>query len=156
MKFARYTCLLALGAAAGLAQTTTAIAITRTTGMVGIANAQTGRLNLLNPGTTWSGASLVCTAAVSFFDGDGNHLKSTTLSIPPGQSMLFDLHSDADLNLAVGARLEIRAVITQPGVPGATPTSAPTQACPLVPTLEIFDTISGRTLVTLGHAHVVP
>ena len=162
MNFVRYSCLLALGAAACLAQTVPAT-ITKTSGMVGITQGETARLNLLNPGVAISPASGAttsvsanCSAAVAFFDGAGNNLKSTTVSVPPGQSVGFDLHSDTDLGLAAGDRKEIRAVVTLPAVPGATSTSALAPACKLIPTLEIFDSLTLRTLVVLGRAEVVP
>ena len=63
-----------------------------------------------------------------------------------------------DLNLIAGQRREIRATISTPGVPPpATPTAAATPTgCKLIPTLEILDTVTGRTLVVLGHAAMIP
>ena len=91
-------------------------------------------------------------------DDSGTVLKATTLTVPPGQSKAFQLHSDTDLNLVVaGDRREIRAVITIPPFAPASGATIPTPpACKLVATLEIFDTISGRTLVTLGHVVKIP
>lgn len=98
---------------------------------------------------------MLCTAAVSFVDASGAVLKSATLTVVPGQSMSFTLRGDTDLSLVAGDRREIRATIgIPPFVPGATTSSAP--ACKLIPTLEVFDTVSGRTLVVLGHVVTVP
>jgi len=85
-------------------------------------------------------------------------LKSTTLSVVPGKSMAFILRSDIDLHLVAGDRREIRATITIPAIPPPTAiTSSPAiSACHLIPTLEILDTISGRTLVVLGHVETIP
>jgi hypothetical protein len=129
-----------------------------TTGMVGIADAQTAQLNLLNAGIQPPAMGLLCSAFVSFVDSTGKVLKSATLTIPPGQSMPFTLRSDKDLNLVVvGDRVEIRATVTTPGaVPVTTTSTSAVPACKLVPTLEILDTASGRTLVTLGHVVAVP
>jgi len=128
--------------------------------MIGIADSQTAQLNLLNPGVQAPAIGVICTAAVSFVDAAGTVLKSRTLIIAPGTSAPFDLRSDTDLNLVVaGDRREIRATIMIPPFPPpptAAGSTAIPAACKLIPTLEIFDTISGRTLVTLGHVEDVP
>jgi hypothetical protein len=157
-KLAHLTCVLTLSGVALSAQVNTVLPVVRTTGMVGIGDAQTAQLNLLNPGMVPSGSVIVCTAAVSFVDASGTVLKSGTLTIPPGKSMPFVLRSDVDLNLIAAQRREIRATISTPGVPLATtPTAAATaNGCSLIATLEILDTVTGRTLVVLGHAAKIP
>jgi hypothetical protein len=161
LHYARLTCALAFTALALSAQTIPVGGTLQTTGMIGIADSQTAQLNLLNPGVQVPAIGVICTAAVSFVDANGNVLKSKTLSVAPGTSQPFDLRSDTDLNLVVaGDRREIRATIMIPPFPppptAAGSTAMPVAACKLIPTLEIFDTISGRTLVTLGHVEYVP
>ena len=159
----KYTCVFLLGAAVLCAQSSPVPQPTVvTTGMVGVADAQTAQLNLLNRGVLAPAEGVICSAEVQFVDDSGTVLKSTTLAIPPGQSKAFQLHSDTDLNLVVaGDRREIRAVIMSPlvtpssGSSEAPPTPA-SPACKLVATLEVFDTVSGRTLVSLGRVAVVP
>jgi hypothetical protein len=150
------TCALAFGALALPAQVSSVPPIVRTTGIVAIVDAQTARLNLLNPGVTptATAAATVCSAAVAFLNAGGTVLKQGTLNVAPGTSMGLDLRSDTDLKLIAGDRIEIRATITMPAVPPPAATTSPTvaPACRLIPTLEIFDTVSGRTLVTLGRA----
>jgi hypothetical protein len=149
------TCLLTLSAVALSAQSIPVSATVETTGMVGIADAQTAQLNLLNPGVLAPALGIICTAAVSFVDSTGAVLKSATLTVPPGKSMSFALRSDTDLNLVAGDRREIRATITiPPFFPPTAVASAP--ACKVIPTLEMLDTVSGRTLVVLGHVEPVP
>jgi hypothetical protein len=126
-----------------------------TTGMVGIADAQTAQLNLLNPGVLAPAVGMICKATVSFVDATGTVLKSTTLTVIPGQSMSFTLRSDTDLNLVAGDRREIRATISLPVIAPPTATATPA-ACKMIPTLEMLDTVSGRTLVVLGHVIAVP
>jgi hydroxymethylglutaryl-CoA reductase len=126
----------------------------QTTAMVGIADGQTARLNLLNPGVLAPALGVICTARISFLDADGNLLKSTEVSVIPGRSAAFDLRSDADLSLAAGDRTQIRATISLPSPVGplgggVTTTPIAIVACTLIPTLEVFDTASGRTTVTL-------
>ena len=152
------TCVLTLSAVGLSAQVSTVLPEVRTTGMVGIGDAQTAQLNLLNPGVEALAVGIVCTAMVSFVDASGTVLKSATLTIAPGKSMPFILRSDVDLNLIAGQHREIRATISTPGIPPpATPTaSATSTGCKLIPTLEILDTVTGRTLVVLGHAAEIP
>ena len=71
--------------------------------------------------------------------------------------MSMAIDSIADLALRSDERREIRATITVPPVlPPAGSTPPTTPRCKLISNLEIFDTLSGRTLVTLGVAHIVP
>jgi hypothetical protein len=155
LKYVHLTCVFTLSAFALSAQAIPAAGTVRTTAMVGIADAQTAQLNLLNPGVLAPAAGVICTAAVSFVDASGAVLKSATLAVPPGKSMSFSLRSDTDLNFVAGDRREIRATITIPTL--ATPTAAAsTPSCKLIPSLEMLDTVSGRTLVVLGHVEVVP
>ena len=50
LKYASLTCALMLSAVALSAQVTSVIPAVQTTGMVGLGDAQTAQLNLLNPG----------------------------------------------------------------------------------------------------------
>jgi hypothetical protein len=158
LKYVNSTCaLMALSAFALRAQVTSTIPAVQTTGMVGIADAQTAQLNLLNPGVLAPAVGIICKADVAFVNASGTVLKSTTLTVNPGQSMPFTLRSDIDLNLVAGDRVEIRATISIP--PIATPTattSTAAAACKVIPTLEMLDTVSGRTLVILGHVATIP
>jgi hypothetical protein len=162
-RFAHRICVFTLAAAGGFAQVVTTPAVTRTTGMIGLAEGQTARLNVLNPGISPNvvppPAGIYCSAVLEFLDGGGKVLKSTTVNVSPGQAATpFDLFSVADLNLALDARTEIRAVITPPSVIPVVSTSMPMQpaSCTLIGTLEIFDSLSGRTQAVLGGMHDVP
>jgi hypothetical protein len=164
--YAKLTCALTLSALALSAQAIPVLPAVQTTGMVGIAFAQTAQLNLLNPGVEAPATGAICIASVSFVDSAGTILKTATVTVAPGTSSPFVLHSDVDLQLVSGNRREIRATISIPAVPPPTATAAPAPAataapvvipaCRLIPTLEIIDTPSGRTLVVLGHVETVP
>ncbi len=163
-QFAQRICVFAL-AACGLslglhAQTvvTPPAQVTLTSGMVGVAEGQTAQLNALNPGVTPLGAGAACSALLTFLGEDGKVLKSITVAVAPWTSDHLSLDSVADLALAVGARKEIRATITIPPVPppAASATAPVTPVCPLIGTLEIFNTQNGHTQVTLGVVHEVP
>jgi hypothetical protein len=153
-KCVRLTCAFLVAGAALFAQSTIPAVVT-TTGMVGLAEDQTARLNLLNPGVLPPATGAVCTASVVFMNAAGTVVKSATVTVAPGKSGGVILDSLADLNLAVGARQEIRAVITLQGAPPVAAGSTLVPACKLIPTLEVFDTLTGRTLVVLGRAEAV-
>src|SRR5580692_831292 len=152
LKHYTLTLVMALGAFTLNAQTAPGTQVVQTTGMVGIADAQIAQLNLLNPGVLPPAVGMICKATVSFVDSTGTVLKSATLTVIPGQSMPFTLRSDTDLSLAVGDRREIRATISIPAIPTPTSTGTSTAApsCKVIPTLEMLDTASGKTLVVLG------
>jgi hypothetical protein len=151
--YLRMTCLFTLGAIGLAAQTVSApVPVTQTTGMIGLAQGQTAQMNLLNPGPAPSATTgVICTATVTFFDASGTALKTVPLTVLPGKSQSASISSDADLSIVAGQRRDIRAQVAIPGlVPSGTASSAPS-ICKLIPTLEIYDSMSGRTLVSLGH-----
>lgn len=159
-KFAHGICVFALAAAGLYAQTNVPVTVTRTTGLVGIAEGQTAQLNALNPDAfVPATAAAACTGLLSFIGEDGTVLKTKTVAVSPGTGQHIDLDSVADLALAVGTRKQIRATITiaaaAPATTGSS-TSAVKPVCKLIGTLEIFNTIDGHTLVTLGTVHEVP
>ena len=153
----KYVLISALSALAVRAQVVDLPAV-QTTGMIGIGNEQTAQLNLLNPGVLAPAVGVICAASVSFVDSTGAVLKTAILSVAPGKSLPFELNSASDISVAVGARREIRATITIPSIatPVATTTTVAAPSCKVIPTLEIFDNVTGRTLVTLGHVTTVP
>jgi hypothetical protein len=155
--FAQRICVFAFAAAALFAQSTPApIAVTHTSGIVGITDGQFARLNALNPGVASPAVGVVCTATLEFVDGAGTLLKSKTVSVTPGKNAYLDIFGDVDLMLAGLDRREIRAVITIPVVVPASGTSTTPPACTLIGTLELVDEPSGRTQEVLGVAHPVP
>ena len=159
-RFAQLSCALALAAAALSAQTVPVPASVETTAMVGIAEGQTAQLNLLNPGVLAPAVGVLCSANVAFVDATGTVVKTALVMVAPGKSASVAVRSDTDLAIAAGERREIRATIAMPAIvppPTAAGTATPMiPACTLVPTLEIFDTTTGRTMVTLGHTVSVP
>jgi len=157
-KFAQGICVFALAAVGAYAQTVTPPAqVTRTTGVVGIAQGQTAQLNALNPGIAPPATGAICSGLLSFLGDDGKVLKTKSVNVAPGASQPLVLDSVIDLALAVDERREIRATITIPAVPPPSgSTTVVTPVCKLIGTLEIFNTLDGRTLVTLGTVHLVP
>ncbi len=158
-KFACRIGVFTLAAVGAFAQSTSLpVVVIHTSGMIGVAEGQTARLNVLNPGVAAPAAGAVCSAVLSFLDSTGKVLKSTSVSVPPGTAAApFNLASDADLALALDAREQIRATITIPAVlPPSATTTTPPAACTLIGTLEIFDSLTRRTQAVLGGFHEVP
>jgi hypothetical protein len=130
------------------------IAPTETSGMIGITAGQTARLNALNPGVPAPYATgALCSIQVSFLDAQGNVLQTTPVTVVPGKSM------PVDLAVTTSGRTEIRAAITftQP-TPATNSSTAPPAlvvplVCPLIPTLEVFDTNTSATLAVLTEFH---
>jgi hypothetical protein len=105
-------------------------------GMVGLASGQTARLNVVNVGAP-NGFPLPCVLALAFLDSDSKILKQMFVSVGFGKAAFVDLVNS-------GARIQIRGIGYNPLL---RPESAIPQplSCQLVPTLELFDTETGRT-----------
>jgi hypothetical protein len=135
-------------AAAQSASTPIVFLQVRTSGMVGITEGQSARLNVLNPGVPPPLATAaICPAQLAFLNADGVVLKTATVSVLPGKSVFFSLDRDTELRVN-DERVEIRATIQ---IPPVTPVATPPQpaVCRLIPTLEIFNNDAGRTQVVI-------
>ena len=159
-KLLRTLSVFALASAGAFAQSTIPPVVVRTTGMIGLAEGQTARFNVLNPGVLPPALGMTCTATLTYYDASGKALKSASVTATPGQGQYLDLFADADLALMIDQRRQIRATFSLPAiVPVATGTSAsttPQAACTLYATLEILDSVTGRTQAVLGGTHPVP
>src|SRR5277367_16576 len=102
-KFALSMFLIAAGASAQTVYTF---------GMVGVAEGQIARVNVLNPGEAQAAVGVVCAAQLTFIDGAGVVLKTSSVSVSPGKESFLDLFADTDLALPVNERRQIRATIT--------------------------------------------
>ncbi len=127
---------------------------TRTSGVVGIAQGQAARFNVLRPNET---ATATCSAVLTYFDGAGTRLKTSVVTVAPGTVGYLDLFSDIDLALPADQRKQIRVTVAVPVVtPSATSSTTTVKAvpvCRLIPTLEIFDELTGKASVVLGGFH---
>ena len=115
--------------------------------MIGLAEGQTARFNVLNPGVLPPALGTVCAATLAFIGADGKVLKTASVTVTPGDAQFLDLFGDADLALMIDQRKQIRATFTLPALtppPITTNASAaPQSACTLIGTLEILDTLTG-------------
>ena len=148
--FLRLACALAIGlmvsATAASAQPGSPIAISGlqfSSGMVGLASAQTARLNVVNVGPS-SGSSIPCILALAFLDTDGKILNQMFVSLTPGKAAFVDLTATA----RDSGRLQIRGIGYNPLL-AAGPAVPQPLSCNLVPTLELFDTATGTTVAIL-------
>ena len=158
LKLVQGMCVFALAASGLMAQaiSTTPTQAVGTTGMVGVAEGQFAHFNVLNPGVLPPATGVICSTLLSFVGADGTVLKTKVVSVLPGQSGYLDLLSDVDLNLAVGERKEIRATFTTPPVTPVASSTVVAAPCELIGTLEIIDSLTGKTQVVLGGIHAVP
>lgn len=125
-------------------------------GMVGLVRGETARLNVVNIGAA-TGYHIPCVLLLAFVDSQGKVLKQTFVSLQSGKAALLDLtvndemleaHRDGD-NDDAPQRIAIRGIGYNPLLgPAAIPVPL---SCNLLPTLELFDTRSGRTRVILEH-----
>jgi hypothetical protein len=160
-KFVSRISVFALAAMGAFAQSTIPPVVIHTTGMIGLAEGQTARFNVLNPGVLPPALGMSCTATLAFIGGDGKVLKTASVTATPGEAQFLDLFGDADLALMIDQRKQIRATFTLPVIVPPPATSAaspavPQSACTLVGTLEILDTLTGRTQAVIGGIHLVP
>lgn len=161
-KLAQGICVFTMAVTGLLAQTTATTPAQETrTSVVGIAQGQTARFNVLNPAPAASTASTTitapaaCSAALNYYDAVGALLKSSTVTVAPGTAGYLDLFSDVDLALAVGQRRQIRVTVSVTLGPAATPDAKAQPVCRLIGTLEVFDALTGRADVMLGGFHRV-
>ena len=138
-----------------------------TFGMVGLSTGQTARLNafaLPVGGPIIAGAS--CQVTFDFYNEAGKSVKSGTATMGHGAAVHFDLaQTEVD---SLSSRSEIRGTVRTAFVnPSAVPTSGtpltpgtpvtPVSGfCSVLPTLEIFDTLSGQTTVVLQQTTALP
>jgi hypothetical protein len=114
-------------------------------GMVGIAQGQTARLNLVHTGSAVPGLIPPdpCRARLRFLDADGNVLTALTAEVPAGHSTFLDFTpASIPTNLAdalAPLRAEVRASVRF--LTDQTPPD------PCRTNVEIFDNVTGRTTV---------
>jgi hypothetical protein len=117
-----------------------------TFGMVGLATGQTARLNALALPVGGPIIAGSCQVTFDFYDDAGNLLKTGTAPVTQGTAVHEDLVGSSTARLQI--RGTVRAAFVSASAVGApgTPVSG---SCPVLPTLEIFNTSSGQTTVVL-------
>jgi len=128
-------------------------------GMVGITRGQTVRLSVAN-----SAIGCPCQRILlNFRDAEGRLLRSRdgsviqrALELGPGRAASLDLDAD-ELQLPPGpVRLQLRAVVTvQPPPVGDSDELPPPVNDRVVPSVEVFNNATGRTVVYIGNPGVI-
>ena len=132
-------CGFILNVAMAMAQGNLTSTQQHTSGVVGITTGQTARLNVLYPSVPAPILQILCAATLMIADDQGKILKSQDAQqLIGGKSVSLDLNADTDLPSG-GNRVQIHAL-----------TLTPNPGCALVPTLEIFDNATGKTVVVVG------
>jgi hypothetical protein len=113
-------------------------------GMVGIAEGQTARLNVVNLGNADPQSPPdPCRVELQFFDADGNPIAGSRVRVKPGQAASLDyVATFVPTNVVTDAVTPARAEI-RPAVNTDTGLLAPQCRA----TVEIFDNSTGRTAV---------
>jgi hypothetical protein len=122
-------------------------------GMVGLASLETARLNLVNIGHPNLPPTDPCHVTLSFLDTHGiivndrnGRPMSAQLDVAQGEAGFFDLSSR---RIVISGRVQLRALVTLPAVPGD---GSVDQCANVIPSLEIFDQVTSRTLLFLHPA----
>ena len=116
-----------------------------TSGVVGITAGQTAKLNVLYPTVPAPILQVICSATLVIADDQGKILKSEDAQqLIAGKSIALDLNADTDLPSGTN-RVQIHAL-----------TLTPNPGCALIPTLEILDNSTGKTVVVVGSKVTFP
>jgi len=108
--------------------------------VVGIVAGQTARLNVLYPAVPAPLLQTMCSVTASIADDQGTVLKTQDFQMLGGKSASLSLNADTDLR---GHAAQIHALTL---TPAATPAGG---YCSILPSLDIVDNATGKTLVHL-------
>jgi hypothetical protein len=108
--------------------------------VVGLAAGQTAKLNVLYPPIPAPLLQAMCTVTLSIVDDQGAVLKTQDFQMLGGKSVSISLNADTDVPAHAA---QIHALTLTP------PSSAAGAYCSVLPSLDIVDNATGRTLVHL-------
>ena len=107
--------------------------------VVGITSGQTARLNVLYPSIPAPLMQVMCGVTVSIVDDQGGVLKTQDFLLLGGKSVSLSLDADTELP---GHAAQIHALtLTRAAVPGG--------YCEVLPSLDIVDKTTGKTVLHL-------
>ncbi|MCU1337286.1 MAG: hypothetical protein JWO19_2867 [Bryobacterales bacterium] len=109
--------------------------------VVGITSGQTARLNVLYPSIPAPLLQVMCAVTFSIVDDQGTVLKSQDFQMLGGKTASVSLNADTDL--PGGHAAQIHALTLTPA------TSSSGGYCSVLPSLDIVDNATGKTLVHL-------
>jgi hypothetical protein len=122
-------------------------------GVVGLASLQTARLNvvsigdqnLIPPGPCRIGLSFLDARGIIINDRNGRPM-SAQFDVSQGEAVFFDFSSRS---IIINGRVQFRALVTLPPPPND---GSADPCANVIPTLEIFDQLTSRTLLLLHPA----
>ncbi len=109
--------------------------------VVGIAAGQTARLNVLYPSIPAPLLQVMCSVTLSIVDDQGAILKTQDFQMSGGKTVSVSLNADTELS--GGHAAQIHALTLTPA------TSSAGGYCEVLPSLDIVDNASGKTVVHL-------
>ncbi len=109
-------------------------------GVVGIAAGQTAKLNVLYPAVPAPLLQAMCSVTLSILDDQGTVLKTQDVQMLGGKTATLALNADTELS---GHAAQIHALTVTPPVSGAG------GYCSILPSLDIVDNATGKTVVHL-------
>jgi hypothetical protein len=115
--------------------------------VVGIAAGQTAKLNVLYPSIPAPLLQVMCHVTVSIVDDQGGVLKTQDFQMLGGRSVSISLNADSDLP---AHSAQIHALTLTPA------TSPAGGYCQVLPSLDIVDNATGKTLVHLETSITYP
>jgi hypothetical protein len=115
--------------------------------VVGIAAGQTAKLNVLYPSIPAPLLQVMCHVTVSIVDDQGGILKTQDFQMLGGKSVSLSLNADTDLPAHAA---QIHALTLTPA------TSSAGGYCQVLPSLDIVDNATGKTLVHLETSITYP
>jgi hypothetical protein len=123
---------------------------------IGIASSETARLVAVNLGTNSSTPDSSCTVTFAFLDAQGQVLATNAVGLAPKQAAFLDFGKSQVPGNDI--RSEIRAVLFFGYSGGAPPTADILRQfdCGIVPSLEVYDSSTGRTSFVLTGAQTLP
>jgi hypothetical protein len=114
----------------------------RDSSVVGITAGQTARLNVFYPPVPAPLLQVQCSFTASIVDDQGNVLKTQDFKISGGKTVSLSLNVDTELTTG-DHRAQIRATTRTPAA------SSAGGFCTVIPSLDIVDNVTGRTMVHL-------
>jgi len=108
--------------------------------VVGIVSGQTARLNVLYPSIPAPMLQVMCSVTVSILDDQGGVLKTQDFQLIGGKSASISLNADTNLTGAHAAQIHA-VTLTHP--------ASSAGYCQVLPSLDIVDNATGKTLVHL-------
>lgn len=126
------------------------------TAVVGIASGQSARVSALNLGSSASTADSSCTVAMQFLDAQRKVVKEAPVSLQPGKAASLDLSHEELPGSQLRSQIPVVLLFGDSGGAPPGPEVLLQFDCNIVPSLEVYDAVTGRTSLLLTDAKPLP